>query len=168
MAALLDLQGRIEASWALQYTKDLPSLTNKTLGVSNKPGISYSVGTGDGQAAQAYSAKFTMTPSQVINLNLEDGSLLDIFTDAFALSEVKAIRISHAFLTNGSSGITVSGNWATTNFGASFSYPLKQKGVWLDIDNVGRAVTSSTGDILTLTNGDGSNSATVFVDIAGN
>ena len=61
----------------------------------------------------------------------------------------------------------MTGDWLTTIFGASSSWSIDAGGCHSHLNRTGHTVTADTGDVVTLTNTDGSNQAQVDVLIAG-
>jgi len=163
--ALTGLSGSVAASMNIKITDDNYNNPSETI---NQPvNQSYSLGTGAGQVDLAYSAELTIAPSATTSLDLDAGTLEDLFGNALTFASVKSIRIHHA-VDSAASSINLQGDYMTTNFGASFSivYP---PGGYFDISesSAGFAVVVTTGDAIDLVNNDGSNSATVSVELLG-
>lgn len=163
--ALTGLSGSTAASMNIKITDDNYNKPSETI---NQPvNQSYSFGTGAGQVDLAFSVELTIAPSATTSLDLDAGTLEDLFGNALTFVNVKAIRIQHVS-DSAASSINLQGDYMTTNFGASFSivYP---PGGYFDISeaSAGYAVVATTGDAIDLVNNDGSNSATVSVELLG-
>jgi len=163
--ALTGLSGSVAAQMNIKITDsnyNIPSVV-----INNPVNQSYSLGTGAGQVDLAYSAELTIAPSATTTLDLDAGTLEDLFGNALTFANVKSIRIQHVS-DSAASSINLQGDFMTTNFGASFSivYP---PGGYFDISeaSAGYAVVATTGDAIDLVNNDGSNSATVSVELLG-
>jgi len=165
---LTDLRGTIGSNWNLIFTKANAALTDDVQKIIKEFPIPFSFGAGDSQANTMYAAQLVIAPSATTTLTLSDLSLIDVFGDTIALTEIKAFRIFHVKIFGQSTSINVLGNFVTSNFGASTSYPLTQNATWHDQTEDGRTVTGTTGDVIDLLNNDGSNQATVIVNIIGN
>lgn len=109
----------------------------------------------------AYMSRQSVASGTPVSLDVSGGGLKDLLGNTFSPAKVACIAISN----RGTAGnITVTGNFMTTNFGASFSMVIPPGGRFL-YDNpslAGLAVTNSTDDVITLTSSAGTND----VDIA--
>lgn len=166
--ALSNLVGTITSSFGLTLDKTNLALSSSKLSLDKDYSIAYTYGTDDNKASMCYSKKHSIAASGVLTLDLDAASLEDPYGDVLTFTEIKAFRIYLVSENNGSTNVSVAGDWVTTIFGASTSYPLVKGSIWQHIDTQGLAVTASTGDVITITNGDATNAANVFVDIIGN
>lgn len=128
---------------------------------------SISFGSTAGKVNKVYSDQSSIATSATLSLDLDGGTLEDPFGNANVFTELKYIRITHAASSLASS-VSIAGDFMTTAFGASFSMDLEPGGSFLYSNvNAGEAVVSTTGDVIEVLNNDGSNVATVNIDILG-
>jgi len=165
--ALSALKGAINSSWNFVFKKTNAALTDPELGIANSYGNTYTFGSGNSQANKVYSQQLSIAASATTSLDLDAGTLDDIFGDALTFTKIKAFRVYHKSVTGGSTDIDVAGDFITTIFGASTSYPLVDGAVWEHQDIDGLTVVATTGDAIAITNNDATNAATVVVDIIG-
>lgn len=146
-------------SYAFGYTK---SLTN---------------GTGANQADLLYVVQSTLSASSSTNVDLA-GSATDVFGSTITFARVKAIYFELTTATTATSvaigGASSNGfaNWISSAGTFGTDQPkvvVRNGGVFLLVapDATAYAVTAGTGDILKLTNQDGSNVATYNLAIVG-
>lgn len=103
--------------------------------------------------------------STTVSWNLEDGTLLDIYSKPLALASVKELVIINRATTAGYS-LAVSGDWFTTAFGITTSFTLPVGAGFIIPSNLlGLTVTATTADVLTLDSG--SNSVPYTVELIG-
>ncbi len=166
--ALSNLVGTITSEFGLTIDKTNTALSDTKLGLAKSYPIAYTFGTADNKANKIYSASLSIAASATTSLDLDGAVLEDPYGDVLTFTELKAFRIYLVLETNGSSDVSVAGDFITDTFGASTSYPLVAGSTWHHQDTEGLAVTAGTGDVIAITNNDGSNAATVIVDIIGN
>lgn len=114
----------------------------------------YSDGSGAAQFSKVYSKQHGLSTGSVTNLVLTGGGLVDVFSASFNLSVLKVLSIHN----DGDVAVTVSGN-------LGFAAPIPAGGClhWAATDATGRAVTGSSADTLTITNGVGTGSVRVIL-----
>lgn len=166
--ALSALKGSSASNWGFTFKKTNAALSDPELGITNSYSVPYTFGTGNSQANKVYSAVLSISASATTTLDLDAGTMLDPYGDALVFTQIKGFRIYHQSTTGGSASVTVQGDFITTIFGASTSYPLVDGAIWMHTDVDGLTVTSTTGDAITITETGGSQTATVIVDIIGN
>ena len=125
-------------------------------------------GNGTGQINLLYHARHSLAASGTVNIDL-DSTLSNIVGTLAAFAKVKMLAIANTSdkLDPPTAAITIAGDWITTIFGASSVWPLDAGGEINWLHRIGQSITASTGDVITLTNTDGSNAAQVDVLIAG-
>lgn len=107
----------------------------------------YTPGTGDYQCDSFYPDK--TTTGDAISYDLT--ALVDRFGTTLTLSKVKALAIINRSSTAGQN-IVVTGNFMTSRFGASFSYPIGPGGIFVVESPIdGMTVTNTSADVITLT-----------------
>ncbi len=166
--ALTNLVGTIGSSFGLTLDKTNTTLSNSKLSLDKDYNIAYTYGTDDSKANKCYTADLTIAASATTSLDLDGSTMEDPYGDTLTFTEIKAFRIYLIDENNGSTDISVAGDWVTTIFGASTSYPLVKGSLWHHQDSQGLAVTASTGDVIAITNNDATNAASVGVQIIGN
>jgi hypothetical protein len=124
------------------------------------PQINYTAGTNAGQVDLAYAKRITVASGSPQSIDLSGGGLTTLLGDAASFARVSSI----GFCNSGSNTVTLTGNFLTTRFGASFSMPLPPNArvIYDDPSATGLAVTNSSADTITITSSAGS----VPVDIA--
>lgn len=124
------------------------------------PTSQYTAGTGAGQVDLNHISRQTIASGSPVSLDLSGGGMVTLMGRAANFARVSTLSIYN----RGTNNVTLSGNFMTTTFGASFSYPLKPGGRFTadDPSATGMAVTNSTADTITITSSAGSND----VDIA--
>jgi hypothetical protein len=109
----------------------------------------------------AYMSRQSVASGTPVSLDVSGGGLKDLLGNTFSPAKIACIAIHN----RGTAGnITITGNFMTSRFGASFSMVLTPGGrfVFDDPSLAGLAVTNSTADVITLTSSAGTND----VDIA--
>lgn len=166
--ALTNISGPITAGLAVTVEDDNynqpKSLINQTVSQNA------SFGSGVGQVNKFYSAQATIAPSGTLTLTLDDDSLIDLFGNLNTFTELKSIRISHKS-DSLASDVTLGGNYMDTNF-AGTTNPFTDNmspGGFYHKGNLqsGYAVVATTGNVISIVNNDGSNAATVTVELFG-
>jgi hypothetical protein len=120
----------------------------------------YTSGTAAGQIDLAHMSRQTISSGTPISLDISGGGLKTLLGNAANFARVDFL----AFSNRSTNVVTLTGNFMTTSFGASFSMALAGGGRFI-YDNpsaTGLAVTNSTADTITLTSASGTND----VDIA--
>ena len=131
--------------------------------------LTLAAGTGGGQVDIIYHDRFALAASGVKNIDL-DGSLDNVLGTIEDFAKIKFIGIANTsseLATVTDADIIITGDFMTTNFGASFAMGLNTPGVFAWFDGTGKAVVADTGDVITITNNDASDAAQVDVLIAG-
>lgn len=169
MAKTLEIKVRSSINWDLLETNT--GLTNAS---ANRNNFTYSKtltnGTAANQADLLYAASGTIGTSATLSLDLA-GTLDDFFGDTITMARVKVIYITITTDTSASS-VNVGGNANAfdTFLGDASDEIIIRNGGNLTLtapDATAYAVTASTGDILDITNNDGSNTATYQIAIVG-
>lgn len=126
-------------------------------------------GTGAAQASQVFQKTGTLAGSASSNFDLA-GSLSNIFGVTITFTKIKLMWFRAAAANNVANNLQVSrgsSNGFVWFLGASHGFYLAP-GAWnLWYDPAGVAVTAGTGDIITLTNGAGSNTITYDMILVG-
>ena len=104
--ALSDVFGNVSSRWNITMKKALASVTDNALAIFQDYGINFTFGSSDNQANAVYSAELSIAASATTTLNLDDGSLKDLFGDNFSLAKVKGFRIIHLSTSAASSSPT--------------------------------------------------------------
>lgn len=167
MATTLTTKHVQQVNWTFSKTNNFGNTSNSSQFQFTS---STSNGTGSGQADLVYLAQTTIGASSTLSLDLA-GSLSDLFGNTITMVRVKTIYVELATTTTASSinvGGNVNGlvNWIS----AAADYVVIQNGGCFMIHAPGAtayAVTAGTGDILDITNNDGTNTATVKIAIVG-
>lgn len=122
---------------------------------------SYASGTSAGRIDLPYAKRITVASGSPISLDLSGGTMKTLLGDAANYARVGTL----AFYNNGSNTVTLTGNFLTSSFGASFSMPLapNSRFVYDNPSSTGLVVTNSTADTITLTASAGSNDVDVVV-----
>lgn len=133
-------------------------------------------GTGSGSSNKLVAKQYTISASANEDLDLA-GSLTDFYGNTVTFTKVKVIFIEHSTTTTATTiavGVTANPfiNWIKSAGTITTDLPrvvVRNGGVFMlgCTDGTGYAVSAGTGDILRITNEDGTNSATVNVCIIG-
>lgn len=126
-------------------------------------------GTGSGQASQVFSDTRSLAGSATENLDLA-GSLTNAFGATVTFTKIKLIVVRAASANNASNAVQVqrgSSNGVPLFLAASDGVQLNAGGIFLFYDPAGVTVTAGTGDILTITNGAGTNTVSYDILIVG-
>ncbi len=133
--------------------------------------VSLANGTGVGQADLHYTARIALATSASSNIDLTGAGIVDIFGNVLAFVKVKGFFIHNRSDDTSpatAAAVNVLGNFITAIFGVSTSYPLAAGDSWQhSAAGAGNVVTAGTGDVITLTNQSGSETAEVDVIIIG-
>ena len=159
----------------LQYDVDLRPLIQKQEGFASINAVprllherTFTAGNGTGQINLLYHARHSIVTSGTSSIDL-DSTLSNIVGTLSAFTKVKALAIANTsdkLSPTTAAAITVTGDWITTIFGASSSWPLDAGGMITWMHKGGQTVTASSGDVITLTE-TGTATAQVDVLIAG-
>ena len=163
--ALDRLSGTMTAGMAIRVGDD--NYNEPRNGMNQPVTQTYAFGSGSGQANLVSSEEYTIGTSATTTLILDDSSLTDMFGNISDFASIKGIRVHHAGGSDASS-ITLAGT-----FSVNFTAGTDQLAITLNpgeffvlsINKSAQAVGS--GETLTLLNNDGSNAATVSVDLLG-
>lgn len=126
-------------------------------------------GVASGQASQVWSDTRTLGPSATENLDLA-GSLVNAFGVTLTFTKIKLILVRAAAANNAANLVQVqraSSNGVPLFLAASGGLQLNPGGVFVMYDPVGVTVTVATGDLITVTNGAGTNSVNYDIVIVG-
>lgn len=160
--------------WTFTNTNDFGT-------TSDSSGVSYSAtmtnGTGSGAANKLFAKSYTIAASGNQSIDLA-GSVTDFYGNTISFTKVKVIYVEHSTATTattitvGVGGTNPFINWIKSAGTITTDQPrvvVRNGGVFLlaCTDGTGYPVTAGTGDILYLTNEDGTNSATVKVVVVG-
>lgn len=120
----------------------------------------YTQGTAAGQIDLAYMSRQTISSGTPVSIDLSGGGLKTLLGNTASFARVDTL----AFYNRSTNNVTLTGNFLTTSFGASFSMVLTGGGrfIYDNPSTTGLAVTNSTADTITLTSASGTND----VDIA--
>ena len=148
----------------LQDKSDSFSVT--ALPATLKKRLTFAVGTAADKVDRAYFKEYTIDPSQAQDIDL-DAAITNILGDSAAAANggfVRGFAIVNVTATAGQGDCTLTGDWLDDWGGATgVTIPLGQGAVLAWGDGNGVVVTASTGDVVTVTNTDGSNAATIRV-----
>lgn len=142
-------------------TAQFPFLQDWSAALSN--------GTGAGQASQVWSDTRSLAGSATENLDLA-GSLTNAFGATVTFTKVKLIAVRASSSNNAANAVQVSrgsSNGVPLFLAASDGVALGPAGMLVIYDPTGFTVTASTGDILTVTNGAGTNTVSYDILIVG-
>lgn len=132
--------------------------------------VSLAHGTGADKADLIYTTRIALAISAVSNVDLS-GALKDIFGDTAIFVKVKGVYVhnrSDDTSPTTAAAITLTGNFITVSYGTAASIPLAAGDSWQhNSGGVGLAVTAGTGDVITVTNTSGTESAEVDLIIVG-
>lgn len=148
-------------------------LAQRSLPVNVTRVLSLATGTGNGQADMIWSDQRTLGPSATENLDLAAGALLDPLTGAaMTFARVKVLLAYAAASNNIANPVQVTrpaSNGVPIFMAAGDGVSLAPNAVLLiaATDATGFLVTAGTGDLITFTNGAGTNSVTYDVVIIG-
>jgi hypothetical protein len=126
-------------------------------------------GTGAAQASQVYQDTGTLAGSASTNIDLA-GSLTNIFGTTITFTKIKLIALQADSANNVANNLQLSrgsSNGFVWFLAASDGFYLAPGASFVWYDPVGVTVTAATGDILTLTNGAGTNTITYRILIIG-
>jgi len=126
-------------------------------------------GTGASQASQVYQDTGSLGASATANLDLA-GSLVNIFGTTITFTKIKLFAIKAAVANNVANNLQVtrgSSNGFVWFLAASDGFYLAPGAFFVWYDPAGVTVTAATGDIITLTNGAGTNTIAYDVLIVG-
>ena len=126
-------------------------------------------GTGSGQASQVFSDTRSLAGSATENLDLA-ASLTNAFGATVTFTTIKLTVVPAASANNASNAVQVqrgSSNGVPLFLAASDGVQLNAGGIFLFYDPAGVTVTAGTGDILTITNGAGTNTVSYDILIVG-
>jgi hypothetical protein len=157
----LDILQLLAADLGLGGYAQLPIQIDASAQMSN--------GTGSGQASQVYQDTGSLAGSASANLDLA-GSLTNIFGATITFTKIKLIYIKAAAANNVANNLQVSrgsSNGFVWFLAASDGFYLAPGAFFLWYDPAGVAVTAATGDIVTLTNGAGTNTIAYDVVLVG-
>lgn len=140
---------------------DLPVLLDLSANLAN--------GTGASQASQVYTVTGTLGASATANIDLA-GALVNAFGTTITFTKIKMIVLRAAAANNVANNLQLSrgsSNGFVWFLAASDGFYLAPGAFFLWFDPVGVTVTAATGDILTLTNGAGTNTISYDLLIVG-
>jgi hypothetical protein len=126
-------------------------------------------GTASGQASQAWTDTRTLGPSATENLDLA-GSLINAFGTTLTFTKLKLLAIKADPANNVANFVQVTrpaSNGVPFFLAASDGLQLSPGGIFIFYDPVGVTVTAATGDLITVTNGAGTNSVNYDVLVVG-
>ena len=158
------LSGSVRAQIAMKLNAGDSSLSDDQVKADEAFSLNLANGTGAGQSDLMYQVRGSLASSGTDTYDLDAGTLEDRFGNALTFVKVKAIVLSHTS-TSAASSISMAGDFVTT-----LNLPqqaIVAGGSSLVTDPTGYTVTASTGDVLTIVNADGSNTATYDLYIIG-
>lgn len=163
------ITGRCASEWAITNTGSADYGSN-SLSIDEIVAIGFTNGSGANQASELYVKRRTVTASSNDDIDLA-GVLTDNLGATITFTKIKGIRI-RADAAN--PGDLLIGPAAANGFLAPFNAAADRvrcaPGGYVDLVNptaAGWAVVAGTGDILRVTNGSGSGSATYNIEILG-
>jgi len=163
------LSGKVSLNTAINLANSV-DVGNVVYPLNFTSSTTFSNGTGDDQANQAFSDTRTLTASSTENLDLA-GSLLDAFGNTLTFTKVKALIVTaSAANTNDVLVGGAASNAMATFFGdATDVVKVKPGGTLLLMapESAGYAVTASTGDLLKIANSSSGTSVTYTIIIIG-
>lgn len=151
------------------YAADLADGGYATLPIKKDWSTTFGSGTGAAQASQVYQDSGTLAGSASANLDLA-ASLVNIFGVTITFTKIKLIAIQAAAANNVANNLQVSrgsSNGFVWFLAASDGFYLAPGATFVWYDPAGVAVTAATGDIITLTNGAGTNTIAYDVILVG-
>lgn len=161
ITAKVDIVQLIAADLALGGFADMRILQDWSATLAN--------GTGSSQATQVYQDNGSLGASASTNIDLA-GSLVNIFGVTITFTKIKLLALRASSANNVANNLQLTrpaANGFIWFLAASDGFYLAP-GAWvLWFDPVGIAVTAGTGDILTLTNGAGTNTITYDLILVG-
>ena len=160
--------GDLMNKYHLEIKDDNTSLSDRTLEIINGVRHTLRFGSAAGQVNKIHSAVYTLTPSQVLSLDLDADTLLDPFGNTIAFTAIKAIRLNHLAASPSINSVKLAGDWFTDTFGATsslFAFVGGELSIFQPDSEW--AVTASTGDVIEITNNDGANNAEISLQILG-
>lgn len=151
----MSLSATVKASVAATQTRDL-DLASGSSTLSRAVAASFTNGTGLNQANLIWHDQRTLVNTEDLDLS---GALTDIYGQSVVFARIKALLLES--LSSNGSNITLSrgsSNGVPLFTAASDGIIIRPGGalLWVAPDATGIAVTASTGDILTVTNGSAS------------
>lgn len=127
----------------------------------------YAFGSSAGQSNLISSEQYTIGTSATQTLILDDSSLTDMFGNISDFSNITAIRIHHAGASDASS-VTLAGTFSVNFTAGTDQLAISlSAGDWFGLSINQSAQAVGVGQTITILNNDGSNSATVTVDLLG-
>lgn len=117
-------------------------------------------------ASKIFTRTYTIAGGATETIDLSGTTLRDAFGELIVFTKVKRIRVRHADLGTAST-VLVDGGAANV---ANSLRAVIARGGWVDLVNPtvnGYALTPGTADLLVIVNQDGSNAATVEVEVLG-
>ena len=151
------------------YASDLAADGYAKLQILSDWSANLANGTGAAQASQVYQDSGTLAGSASTNLDLA-ASLVNIFGVTITFTKIKLFAIQALSTNNVANNLQVSrgsSNGFVWFLAASDGFYLAPGAIFVWQDPAGVAVTAATGDILTLTNGAGTNTIGYNVIIVG-
>jgi hypothetical protein len=161
ITAKLDIVQLFAADLGVGGYAQLPILADWSAQLAN--------GTGTSQASQVYQDTGSLAGSASANIDLA-GSLVNAFGTTITFTKIKLLAIKAAAANNVANNLQVSrgsSNGFVWFLAASDGFYLAPGAFFLWYDPVGVTVTAATGDILTLTNGAGTNTIAYDLLIVG-
>ena len=160
-----NLSGSIRANISMKLNSGDLSLTQGQIQAIEAFSLNFTNGTGSGQANLFYNTNVpALATSSSTSYDLDAGTMLDAFGNGLTFVKVKGIILVHNS-TSSASSIKLGGDFVTTaNLGTN---NLVAGGVSLYGDPTGFTVTSTSADVLDVTNNDGSNTANYDIFIIG-
>ena len=160
-----NLSGSIRAQVSMKYNSGNLALTNDQYQMIEAFSMNLTNGTGAGQADLILANNVpALGTSASTTFDLDAGTLTAPDGSALTFVKVKAVVLFHAGSSSASS-IKLGGDFVTTHSMSEQNFVAG--GGTCIFDPTGYTVTATTGDVLTVTNNDGSNTANYDIFIIG-
>ena len=111
--------------------------------------LTLTTGTGSNQANEWWADERTVTGASE-TINIQDGTLTNMFGDTITLSSVKILFIQNTSVVSGEK-LTITGDWAVTKLGTMTNFLVHPGGYHIAASPVdGFAVTATSADQITI------------------
>lgn len=173
MAVTTGLQGRIEASVGMTFQKTVNG-ADGTFPIALGSGLSFTPGTGDGQASVAYLARSATIAGggAAVTYDMKTSALTGFAGEAISMSYIKAIVLINETAAATPATANLGGNAAEVPYCGAVNDLIHVPAGWSLIlagsNDAGKiAVTQTTGDIIQVANASGSNTLTYSLLVIG-
>lgn len=161
-AHAMSIDGVVSVSFTANDRRTVGINTNANLPVNSQPAITFTNGSGAGQAAVLYQGSLNLSGG-ALNVDL-NGVLTDSYGSTVSLVRVKAIYVQNNSTSNSMTfGAAGSNPWVgLLNSTGTFTLPAGAFALFATPDATGFTVTASTGDIFKVA-GTGTDNFTIIV-----